>query len=473
MAARKMDSARAYEGKALIADPIYQYILFTVPVPGRPAERTEKDLIDSPWLQRLRRIYQLQSARWVYPSAEHTRFQHSLGTMHMAGEFGKALYPSLHEVFPSLPSIQYIEELLRVAGLLHDVGHGPFGHFFDDNFLDEYNLTHETIGQEIILRELGPAIRKLRRSPMGDFGRGELLSPRDVAFLIKKPVEGDWRGRPPWMRFLRQLFTGIYTVDNLDYVQRDAYVTGFSMDIVDIHRLCFYSFFTSEGLTLHQAGTSALTRFLNARLTLYSNVYYHRTTRALDLHLQEIFRDTMKILYPLNPVKSLDRYLDLDDGSLFREVKSWAASADRRKKRLGQEWAKIHGREVKWKMSFAAELSIDQLRKGTGFARVPDYEKNIRECLPAKRRSLEFRVDLATQDPRPVNPMRESEKKIIIFNPSTKTISLEPLLDIYRFIPARVVHLRVFALTHEYDGELTRAAEKVLGSLEEVEKTNI
>ncbi|MCX5850674.1 MAG: HD domain-containing protein [Deltaproteobacteria bacterium] len=468
-----MDSARAYEGKALIADPIYQYILFTVPVPGRPAERTEKDLIDSPWLQRLRRIYQLQSARWVYPSAEHTRFQHSLGTMHMAGEFGKSLYPSLHEVFPGLPSMNYIEELLRVAGLLHDVGHGPFGHFFDDNFLDEYNLTHETIGQEIILRELGPAIRKLRRSPMGNFGRGESLSPRDIAFLIKKPVEGDSKGRPSWMLFLRQLFTGIYTVDNLDYVQRDAYVTGYSMDIVDIHRLCFYSFFTAEGLTLHQAGTSALTRFLNARLTLYSNVYFHRTTRALDLHLQEIFRDTMKILYPLNPVRSLDRYLDLDDGSLFQEVKSWAASKDHRKKRLGREWAKIHGREVKWKMSFAAELSIDELQRGLSFAPAPDYIKKIKGSLSPELKNLEFKVDLATQDPRPDNPIDVIDKKVAIFNPSTKAISREPLREIYRYIPVRIVHFRVFSLTHDYDRELTRAAEKVLGSLEEVEKTNI
>jgi len=74
-----------YEGRALIADPIHSYASFTVARATDPAETTEKDIIDSPWLQRLRRIYQLQSARWVYPAAEHTRFQHSLGTMHVAG----------------------------------------------------------------------------------------------------------------------------------------------------------------------------------------------------------------------------------------------------------------------------------------------------------------------------------------------------------------------------------------------------
>jgi hypothetical protein len=108
MKLESMETAKSYWGKALIADPIYQDIWFTVPSPDLPPEKTEKDLIDSPWLQRLRRIYQLQSARWVYPSAEHTRFQHSLGTMHMAGDFVRHLYPGLKETFPEIPSINFI-----------------------------------------------------------------------------------------------------------------------------------------------------------------------------------------------------------------------------------------------------------------------------------------------------------------------------------------------------------------------------
>lgn len=466
-----VEYAGIYQGMALIADPIYRYASFTVPVAdGR--EKTEKDLIDSPWMQRLRRIYQLQSARWVYPAAEHTRFQHSLGTMHMAGEFGRHLYPSLKEVCPAAPSAYCVEELLRVAGLLHDVGHGPYGHFFDDHFLCQYGLTHEDMGRLIIYRSLGKVISRIRRSPSGPFAEGETLDPVHVAYLIRMPEPYEAK-MPRWLQLLRQLFSGIYTVDNLDYVQRDAFMTGFSLDIVDITRLRFYTFFTKQGLTLHQAGVSALSRFLNARLNLYSNVYFHRTTRALDLHLQEIFRDTMDMILPVNPVDDLDAYLECDEWRLFSEVRSWRESADRRKRALGREWEKLHHREVKWKMSFSAELSIDQIQRGTRFSPAPDYAKQIRSCLPGPLKKTPFRVDLATQDPRPVNPMAETDKRVNIFDPATGMTSPEPLREIYRFIPARVVHLRVFSRNHDHDEIIARAAERILGAVDGTSKTNI
>lgn len=450
-----------YQGIALIADPIYNYISFTVPTNDNLSEITEKDIIDNPWMQRLRRIHQLQSARWIYPSAEHSRFQHSLGTMHMSGDFAIHIYPSLKQVCPDIPSRHYFEELFRMAGLLHDVGHGPYGHFFDINFLSKYHLTHEILGQEIVVKRLGDLIKRIRRSPNGPFEKGERLDPKQIAFLLRKADDLEHR-HPRWLKFSRQLFSGIYTVDNLDYVQRDAYMTGFSIDIVDIKRLLYYSFFTDKGLTLHQAGISAFTRFLNARLNLYSNIYYHRTTRAIDLHMQEIFEKTMEIIFPYNPRLELDKYLELNEWHFFQEVEKWSHSRDKYKMNLGREWKKIIARKIKWRMAYSTELTIDRALKGVGFSQAVDYERAIREELPGRLKKIKFIVDLATQDPRPLNPVTESEKRINIYNPSNGITSPEPLREIFKFIPAKMIHFRVFALNHDHDAELSLAAERIL-----------
>ena len=162
----------------LISDPIHGYIELTKRLSSATAmaagladEATaEEDLLDTVWLQRLRRISQLQSARWVFPTAEHSRFTHGLGVMHEAGLWARQLYPSLAEslatVAPGVPvpSEGLVVETLRVAGLLHDVGHGPFAHFYDEHVLARFPapadarrsgakaLTHEDLSQLIVMR---------------------------------------------------------------------------------------------------------------------------------------------------------------------------------------------------------------------------------------------------------------------------------------------------------------------------------
>jgi uncharacterized protein len=458
-----------YEGAALIADPIHRYIQFTVP--EKRGEVTEKHIIDSPWVQRLRYIYQLQSARWVYPSAEHSRFQHSLGAMHLAGEFAKHLYPSLAKVLgEECPSAPFVEAYMRITGLLHDLGHGPFGHFFDDNFLHAFDLTHEDLGQAIIREKLGEIIQQIRRSPSGRFAPGEELHPDDIAFPIKKDGAENTT-KPRWLRFLQPLTSGIFTFDNLDYVSRDSYMCGVAVGPIDRERLIHYTFFSPQGLTLHKAGNAALTMFLNARLYLYTNVYYHRTTRAIDLHLRELFPETMRLVFPGNPLEHMEDYLQLTDWSLLEEVSRWRRAG--KNAALAQEWGRILERDIKWKMAYDRTLSLNELRFGVALIQDVDWERRIRAALPASMQGLVFRVDMATQDPRPESPFAMGKKQIYIYDPSSGQITKESLAELFEFIPSKVVQFRVFAQDHQNDLSLARVAEETLKGGSPAVKTSV
>jgi HD superfamily phosphohydrolase len=373
------------------------------------------------------------------------------------------LYPFLKQAFDRCPSFPLVKELLRVTGLVHDIGHGPFSHFFDHHYLEPAcGITHEGLGQQIVTDKLADLIRRIRRSPEGPFKPGEALEPEYVAFLMRRP-EGGVERLPGWLRTLQPIFSGIYTADNMDYIQRDAYMTGFSLDLVDIDRLLYYTFVTPEGLALHKSGSSALRRFVNARFTMYADVYYHRTNRAMDLHMQEIFAETVRLLFPFDPRQELDRYLGVNDWSLLEGVRWWLDEADPRKRTLGEEWSRIVGREVKWKMAYDHMETMDDPR-AKKFVDAAELEAEIRRALPSALASVPFKVDVARQDPRPLNPWTEEAKKILIYDPATDRASPQPVEDLFRYIPARVAHYRIFALDHAHDEALARATQAVLGS---------
>lgn len=286
------------------------------------------------------------------------------------------------------------------------------------------------------------------------------MRPDHIAFLMGKDENPKMTKRPRWLVMLKPLFSGVITADNLDYVLRDAYMCGVAERQVDLDRLIYYTFFTKSGLTLHKSGLPAFRMFLNARSYLYSNVYFHRTTRALDIHLRDIFPDTMKEIFPYNPIKNLNGYLELTDWSLLTTIRSWKESQSAKKRALFLEWRQIFLREVKWKMAYDATFSSVQ-----GKINELNLEKAIRKQLPAAFKQIPFRVDMAVWDPRPLNPLMMGDRQIYVYNPSAQLVSKDPLMEFMDTLPATLTQCRIFSLNHDYDLPLSRAAEDGLQSL--------
>ena len=432
----------AFAAINLVSDPIHGYLELTKPV--TPAEAaalelpdesaTEVDLLDSAWLQRLRRISQLQSARWVFPTAEHSRFTHGLGVMHEAGLWAAALHPSLAAAVRSaepaarVPSEGLVVETLRVAGLLHDVGHGPFAHFFDDHVLsafaappdgrrpDAKALTHEDLGQLIVLRELAPTIRALRRAPhaapdRARFADGEAVDPAWVAFLISKPAIAD-AAMPRWVRWLQPLLSGVFTVDNLDYVRRDAYMTGVATAPVDPDRLRRYAFVTPDGLTLHESGVGALEQFLLTRLYLYEHVYLHRTVRAIDIDLAEVFAPSIRAIFGEgSPADRLGDYADLDEYALLHQAAMWARGEHLSPRphpgdgtvepSIGETWRRILLRRPRWRVEREVRAESE-----TG-----SWPSHVLDALGSSEPGQAV-VDLAAVDARRARPGADQRLRI-------------------------------------------------------------
>jgi HD superfamily phosphohydrolase len=456
------EAVAEYRRLNLSSDPIYRYVRVTKRG-GVPGTVAEQDLVDDAWCQRLRRIHQLQSAWWVFATAEHSRFQHSLGAMHLAGEWGRHLYPTLRQQHPEAPSLAVVVETLRLAGLLHDVGHGPFGHFFDENYLSRWGIDHEVVGRHLVLEHLAPLIAEVRASPEADFAPGEAVDPRWIAYLISpEPLAGFTP--PPWLEVLQPLLVGPFSADNMDYVPRDSYICGVAVGPVDVHRIIHYSFISEHGLTLHGHGAEALFMFLNARLYLYHQVYFHRTVRRIDLQLREVFNPSIDVLLGGSPLERLPDYQRLNEWLLLTEVDRWARQReDTRLRALGEAWGDVVARRLKWRLVYSSHVEARDVPTGALTLSRAQFADRIRERLRPELRALEFEVDVAAQESRAFNPMMERQD-ILFYDPLEDGFHHSRVLDLFRRLPARMAIFRIFARDERCRGELIEAAHRVLAA---------
>jgi len=466
---------RDYHRENLSHDPIHGYIPFTASSGLEQGEVAERQIIDHPWVQRLRYIHQLQTAWWVYPTAEHTRFQHVIGVMHLASRAIASLFESLQEQCPDCPSRGYVESLLRMAGLLHDVGHGPFGHFFDDKFLRGYGVTHESLGALIITDRLGDMLRGVRRNPNSRLEESETLNPEHIAWLIQRPTATEEQEQPRWLQFLRSLLSGIYTIDNMDFVLRDAYMTGYSQRSFDLERLLHYSFFSEQGLTIHDRGFGALLRFTTIRSELFQTIYFHRTVRAIDLALADLFDEGKQLLFPGNPVEHLDDYLEFTEASLLVDVVRWRTAADQKQRELGERWTKlIRRREVAWVMNCQRSLVFAESESETAsiFTSAEIVELKMREQLPEALRNLPLRIDIARHIHRP-HTRGPSAGQNYLYDAARDIVRPLSASQIYRQLPVSHRICRVYAADTQHAAELAAALDRLIGGAAEDDATNM
>lgn len=284
-----------------IRDPVHGFIR---------ADPLEAALIASRPFQRLRFIHQLGFTFLVFPGAEHSRFSHALGAMHLAGRVYDALRGKGDGLLPAGASAPE-RRLVRAAALLHDLGHAPFSHSAEELF--EEAIDHEEMTRRLIqLPGIADAFAR----------HGEGLEPDDVTRLLAGAHDP---GGTPSRRLLSQVVSGELDVDKMDYLLRDGLYCGVRYGSYDLERLLDTVVPLADpesgnwGIGVEEGGVHALEALVMARYYMFTQVYFNVTGKALELHFNAWLEDCGR-RWSADP----ERFLAEDDVAVWTTMRGSA-----------------------------------------------------------------------------------------------------------------------------------------------------
>lgn len=302
-----MDKSNQYK---IFNDPVHGFI--TVP------KGIILQLIDHPYIQRLRRIRQLGLGYLVFPAAEHSRFSHAVGAMELA----QRVLKNLKEKDTTISDAEMQGTMIAI--LLHDVGHGPLSHTLEHTLIDDFS--HESMSIKIM-------------NYLNQEFNGELETALKI-FTDEHPK-----------KFLHQLISSQLDMDRLDYLKRDSFFTGVSEGAVGINRILKTMRVLNGNIVIERKGIYAIENYILSRRLMYMQVYLHKTVLSADALLKNIFRRVKFLISSGSNVNTpsvhlnfflkkqysakkmitddmMANYMAMDDHDVFLSIKEWKNHED-------------------------------------------------------------------------------------------------------------------------------------------------
>jgi len=403
-----------------IIDPIHDFI--------RVYEH-ELSIIDNPIFQRLRRIKQLSGAHLTYPAAQHTRFEHSLGVMHIASQAGHALNEKGILLSDDI-------EVLRLAGLLHDIGHGPFSHLFEE-IIQEKKISHEDFGKEMILNsEIGDNLSKN--------GFDKKLITR-IAFGTSK------------FQYMNQIVSGVLSADMMDYLLRDGYFTGAEHAKIDHKRITQSLDVHKKKLALERSALYSFESMMHSRYQMFKAVYFHKTVRAAEVMLIEALRlaDAEFGFTTFN----LNEFVKLTDEYVLSTLISSESSKLKRARQLAQDYQNRKLLKCVYERILTSQTNLKKTRTD-----------ELRNEISKKSKidENEIFVDSSVTPSIPLAPSKNESKSIILISAENGKSSAKEIpiseIPVVSAISGFMNILRIY--THQNNRKKVEiAAKSILGEL--------